>query len=254
MINIKEKVLTIFSLISFVFIWKNGLKSYLKCISKYISPIIVIAFYIFDLSITRIIEIISPISFETILTTPTTRLAVDSALATLIFNFISFLVTAPAKIKVEFESKQRTRQVSLKYNKQSKIDININIDLKYNILMFLFKWLGDINISIINTEWTSIDIDRRDEYGLMINYDNPSQEILINCKSILDGNKSGKICLLLCVSPNITVYREGYIKVSLVLSSGCEYKKILFNFLKGFIIEVDFSKIELVNIDIKGGE
>ena len=208
----------------------------------------------FDLSITKFIEYITPFSFTTILVTPTTRLALDSALATLIFNFLSFLVASPGKIKVEFKSKQKTKQVSLKFNKQSKIDININIDLKYDILLYLVKWIGDLNISIVNTGWTSIDIDRRDEYGEMINYDNPSQRVLINCKSILDGNKSGSICLMLYVSPNITVHREGNIRAVLVLDSRNKFKKIILNLLKGLAIEVDFSSIEIVNIDIKGGE
>ena len=120
--------------------------------------------------------------------------------------------------------------------------------------MYLVKWLGDIGISIINTMWTSLDIDRRDEYGAMINYDNPSQEILINCNSILDGNKSAKICLVLYVSSNITVHRSGDIKSSLVLISESRHKKILFNFLKELLIDIDLSKIEVVNIDITGGE
>lgn len=206
----------------------------------------------FDISITRSIEYTTPFSFETLLTTPTARLAVDSALATLIFNFLSFLVASPGKIKVEFRSKQMIKQVLLKLDKHSKIDIHININYKYELLMRLVRWLGDIKIRISGTQWTSIDIDRKEEYGEMINYDNPSKEILISCQNILDGNKSGKVDLLLYVMSNTSVHREGSIQAALVVDADNVLKRILLKLIIGLAIEGELSNIEVVNIDIEG--
>ncbi|MDQ0150028.1 hypothetical protein J2S18_001964 [Eubacterium multiforme] len=230
----------IFILPSIYIIWSRGITGYLKCLIKYSAPIAVLLFNLTNLTIIDNVQKLLGLNMLPL--SSTARIAVDSAIITLIFNFIAQSINSPASIKTFFKNRVDLKQLRLRIDKISKVDLEIFVDYKYKLLQTIIRKLdGIIYIVIKNTDWTSITVSDLDQYDY-INYDNPSKEI---CVDITNKNNK-KIYLTLEILSNKSIKNEDYISTDIrVICS----KKIYKFFLKKIVIiffDLNFDKQEVV--------
>lgn len=198
---------------SILYIKLKGFTEYFRALLKIASPLVIIAFYLWDISLTKGVESLLNLSIPTLDNNISARIAVDSALITLLINFFAFLINSPATIDVSIRNRIDTAGLIIYNNKP----VNLDIQLDYN---FRYKWLGkvllnfgNIRLRIKNTKWTSIDIENRADYDSgIIDFSNPSKYIDINLKDLITeapGNR--KLYFQLIVQSNKNIKMDGEI-------------------------------------------
>jgi hypothetical protein len=168
------------------------------------------------------------------------RIAVDSAIITILLNFLAFIINSPATINVMLDNRLDIPQLILTKGRNGKLDLSIFFDYKYKWLKKLINKFGGAKIKIINTGWTSIEIEKRQEYPSgAIDYSNPSKYILIDFNKLIPDDKlNGKVYFQLIISSNTTIKSDGEI------STEVNCKKVV-KLLKSILINIECEK-ELV--------
>lgn len=213
--------------ISFFIIMKYGLSGYLRLLIKYNPPIAVLVLNLSSFSLVKWIGEILDIGVIKNLDI-STRIAVDSAVITIVFMIIAQVFNEPGSINAIFTNRLDVDTLQLRKERTAKIDLNINIDYKYKWLRSMIHRLGGLSLHIINSEWTSLEIDRRDEYGQIINYDNPATEVIIDLEeAVRRGDNTRILYLTLCIQPNKFVKNDGKIKTEVRLKNETFFNKLL---------------------------
>lgn len=217
-------------------------------LTKYISPIVIIGFYFAGFSITSGIEYLTKIDFSKILTSQPIRVAVDSAIATLVFNFISYILNSPGSISVELTSRRYSSPLIIGSNGKAKIQFTSKIDYKYKKLKKVIEWLGGFYIVILHSDWVSIGVDKASEYGKRINYENPSEEIIVYCNDFLSKKQlKGRIDLDLVLQCQVTVELQGVITTELKLGNDKGVKHYIAKWLIAMFFDDSFAQLELLS-------
>lgn len=161
---------------------------------------------------------------------------------------MAFVVNSPGAINVELNHKRNLDVLVLENGRKGKLDIYVHIDYKYKKLKSILDKLGGIDIAIINTNWTSIDIDKRDEYGDAINFENPSKAILINASKLLLGKQlDRKFYFQLVLQSNKTITLEDYIEIELRYNQDKKIKNRIMKSLVSILIKTSLGKYKVIN-------
>ncbi|MCR1876442.1 hypothetical protein NSA45_11230 [Paraclostridium bifermentans] len=162
--------------------------------------------------------------------TGSTKVAIDCAFITLFFNFIAQVVNDPGQINIELRNNSDVDSLQIRSGRKSKIKVYIDIDYKYKWIKKKLETYGGLQLEIINTSWTSIEIDKREEYGDIIDYTNPSKKIVVDLNNVcLEEQLDGKFYLTLIVESNKTIKSDGVISTKVVQNRTNFVKNLIFN-------------------------
>ena len=199
-------------LVLIICLLKFGREKTLAFTSKILSPICIILFYLSGVSI--IIPIMNKFQISNIIVTSndSVRVAVDSAIVTLFVNIVLSFFDSPIKIEVEAKSRQDLEQVVTYCNKPVRVDYDISLKYKHKRIMNMYRRFGSPVLRLINTENTSIVIEKEDEYVGIVDCSNSSKYIDVNISKIAD---SGKLYFTLLIQSNKTIKWDDKIKTEL---------------------------------------
>jgi hypothetical protein len=115
---------------------KIGRDGVLSWAMKILSPICIILFYLSGISI--IVPIMEKIQItdSVVLSNVSVRVAVDSAIVTLLVNVLLSFLNSPIKVEVEARSRQDLEQILVYCNRGSKIDYTVTIRSKYKWILY----------------------------------------------------------------------------------------------------------------------
>lgn len=219
---IKLTFISIIFITSILYIKLKGFTEYFRSLLKIAAPLVIIAFYLWDISLTKGVESLLNFSIPILESNMSARIAVDSAVVTLLINFFAFLINSPATIDVSIRNRMDTEGLIIYNNKPVNLDIQVNYNFRYKWLGKVLLKFGMIKLHIKNTKWTSIDIENRADYDNgIIDFSNPSKYIDINLKDLITespGNR--KLYFQLIVQSNKEIKRDGEISVSIEGSLG----------------------------------
>lgn len=166
------------------------------------------------------------------------RIAVDSALITILLNLLAFVVNSPAIINIMLDNKLDMTQLAIMEQKRKyRLELSIFFDYRYKWLKKILNKFGGVKVKVVNTGWTSIEVDKRQEYAQgVIDYSNPSKYILIDINKLIpDERLNGKLYFELNVSSNTTIKSDGDITTEVKGGK-------VFNILKNSLISIQCSK------------
>ncbi|MDU4933997.1 MAG: hypothetical protein E6X43_01575 [Peptostreptococcaceae bacterium] len=162
--------------------------------------------------------------------TASTKVAIDCAIITLIFNFIAQVVNDPGKINIALRNNSDVEYLQMRSERRTKIKIYVDINYKHKWIKNKLENYGGLQLEIINTNWTSIEIDKREEYGDIIDYTNPSKKIVVDLNNVcVEEQLDGKLYLTLLVEPNKTIKSDGVIATKVVQNKTNFIKNLIFN-------------------------
>jgi len=181
---------------------KIGREEILSWAMKILSPICIILFYLSGVSI--IVPILNKLQVtnSAVLSSDSIRVAVDSAIVTLLVNTLLSIVSAPIKVDVEARSLQDLEQLLISCNRSSKVEYLVKISSKYKWILKWYKKHGMPILRINNSKNTSIVVDREKEYENIIDCSNSSKYIDIN---LANFPLSNKIYFVLAIQSNKTI-------------------------------------------------
>ena len=125
-------------LIVFICINRYGRDKTLTLAIKILSPVCIILFYLCDVSIIREVIKLLDIQNISILDSESIRVAIDSAIVTLIVNTVLVLLNSPIKVEIEARNSQDMEQVVTYCKKAVKINYSIKINFRYKYLKKIF--------------------------------------------------------------------------------------------------------------------
>lgn len=215
---------------------KIGREETLSWAMKILSPVCIILFYLSGISIIVPIMKIFQITDSVVLSNASVRVAVDSAIVTLLVNVLLSFLSSPIKVEVEARSRQDLEQVLVYCNRGSKIDYTISISSKYKWILNWYYKHGEPILRINNSQNTSLVIDREDEHDNIIDCSNASQYIDIK---LFHFPQSGKIYFTLIVQSNKTIKWDDVIKTGFYIRGSNKLQiNTLFWQVKGSIIKI----------------
>lgn len=167
---------------------KFGRDKTLSFAIKVMSPILIILFYLSDLSI--IIPILRSlhVSESIVITSDSIRVAIDSSIVTLFVNTVLVVLNSPIKVEIKSKDRQDLEQVITYCNKPVYIDYSIQVNFRYKWVKKIYKRYGKPSLHIVNSKNTSIVVDKSEEYSDIINCDNSSQYINIDLTNISNAD------------------------------------------------------------------
>lgn len=173
---------------------------------KVVSPIFIILFYLSGFSIIEPIVNKLNITNSIVNTSPSIRVAIDSAIVTLFVNTFLMFINAPIEVKVEAKNRQDLEQVVTYCKRNINVDYTICVNYRYKWVKKMLKKLNSPYLYIVNSRNTSISVDKKDEYENIINSKNASQYIIINLTKLSDSDVTeDKLYFSLAVVSNKTV-------------------------------------------------
>lgn len=180
--------------------------------AKMLSPTCIILFYLSGISI--IIPILNKFNITNLAITSSDsiRVAVDSAIITLLVNFVLSVLNSPIKVEVEAKSRQELDQVVTFCDRHAKIDYQIKLNYKHKLILDMYlRYLNPI-IRINNTKNTSLNIDKEDQYEGIINCSFASKYIDIDLSKLPN---SGRLYFTLLIQSDKTIKWDDEIKTEL---------------------------------------
>lgn len=130
-----------------------------------IYPVSIMLFNLTSLSIIEpIAKIIGNQNMISSVTNPDTRVAVDSALITLIVNVLMLFLNKPVSVTGTIKTKNYTDTVIINLDSmrvKSKAELELNVDYKFKPLKRFLNKIGGTSLIIHNTDFTSMQIESR---------------------------------------------------------------------------------------------
>ena len=229
-------------LIVFICINRYGRDKTLTLAIKILSPVCIILFYLCDVSIIREVIKLLDIQNISILDSESIRVAIDSAIVTLIVNTVLVLLNSPIKVEIEARNSQDMEQVVTYCKKAVKINYSIRINFRYKYLKKIYRKYGQVFLQIKNSPYTSIAIDKEDEYGRILDTNTASKYINIDILNISESSiVEDKLYIILEVVSNKTIKWDSKITTEIVVGN---------SFLKKFnrlFWQVESSPVRLVH-------
>lgn len=181
--------------------------------------LIVIAIYVYDISIVNAVKPILSQNLVNKLSINSIRIPIDTALFVLCFNLLISVFKQPAYIKISMKNRDKTPITIIPLGtvgKSKKIDMEIKINYKWIWLKRLIQKFGGI-VKIYNTDWTSLQIDNLDAFDNNAINDVFSKEYIIIHLDKLMGvaEKMSEVDITCIVTSNVSSPRNGTIVVSL---------------------------------------
>lgn len=221
---------------------KFGRERTLSIISKVLSPICIIIFYLSDLSIICLIFNILNISNSTIINNPSIRVAIDSAIITLFINFFMEVLNYIVKINIDSRSPVDMNEIQTYTDKPIHVQCNVLIDYKKKSIKKLCDNHCNIILKIKNSTFTTIVIDRAEEYGDCINSENSSKEIKVNLNKISNSDKNFvKAYFTLVIMSNKSI------KVSDYITYDISFENKFMNILKKLFVSIEAESINVIH-------
>lgn len=243
MVGIIKIVFVIFLIVFVLYLIskKYGVEKVFSKALKIVPPICIILFYVGNISIIEAVFNTFNITNAVISNNPSIKVAIDSAIVTLVLNLIFEFFGSPVHIRVLSRSSDNTDIVVLKGDKGRLIYYNVEIDYRKPFYRRLFDRNGGVVLRIYNTQWTSIQIDNETQYGQVVDSGNSSKYIDINLGKISQHSKKmyEKLYLRLTVSLKKDVDLNDEI-ISEVLFPNSKFNKFIWMFC-----ELDYNSIVL---------
>lgn len=187
---------------------------------KVLSPICIILFYLSGQSIIVFILKIVNVSIPKVTTSDSIRVAIDSAIVTLFVNTILMLLNSPIKVEIGTKNRQDIDQVITYCNKVVHVDYSVNINFRYKWIKKHYKKIGNPSVRIINSIYTSIAVDKENEYSGIINCDNASQFINIDLSKISNSSSViDKLYFTLAIQSNKTIKWDDVINTEVYINN-----------------------------------
>lgn len=220
---------------------KYGTETVFSKALKIVPPICIIIFYLGDISIIEIVFNALNITNSGITTSPSIKVAIDSAIVTLLMNLIFDFFGSPVHIRVLSRSSDNTDITILKKDKGSMIYYNIEIDYRKAVYRKFFEKIGGVVLRIHTTKWTSLQIDNEGQYGQVVDSSKASKYIDINLGRISQHPKRTceKLYLRLIVSAKKNVDLDDEIESEILFPNS------KLNKLSWMFCELECNPIEL---------
>ena len=131
---------------------KRGREKALAWAVSIVSPACIILFYLSGVSmIVPILECFK-ITDNIVLSSDSIRVAVDSAIVTLLVNMLLSFLSFPIKVEVEAKSRQDLEQVLIYCNRSSKIDYVVKVSSEHRRMLEWYKKYKEPVLRINNTK------------------------------------------------------------------------------------------------------
>lgn len=130
-----------------------------------IYPACIIIFNLTSLSIIEpIAKIIGNPNIISAVNNPDTRVAVDSALITVIVDLLMLLLNKPVSVSGTIKTKNYTDTVIINLDSRkakSKAELELSVDYKFKLFKYFLNCIGGTSLIIHNTDFTSMQIESR---------------------------------------------------------------------------------------------
>lgn len=220
-----------------LFISKFGRERTLFIINKFLSPICIIVFYLSNLSIISLFS-----NNPTLQENKAIRVAIDSAIITLIINLVTELLNSAVNISVDSISLRDINEVQTYMDKPVKVQCNISVDYKNKFIEKLCNNHFNIMLHIKNSNFTSIDIDKSEEYDYCVNCENSSKEIIINLNKISNSDKNFvRGYFVLAIMSNKSIKISDYITYEI------DFTNRIINKLKNLLFNINAKSINVIH-------
>lgn len=134
---------------------------FIKCLS----PICIISFWLLNISIVKpIAEVLNNYDILNALEVASARVAVDSAILTLLVNTLLYWVSTPIDVSIDIRSSKDLYEIETFCNRSVRASCAIKVDFKRKIYKYLFWKKSLVHLRILNTDCTSIVVDKVSEY------------------------------------------------------------------------------------------
>lgn len=202
-------------IICIVSINKFGRDKTLSMAAKILSPICLVVFYLSGFSIiTPLLEFINV--KNTSISSESIRVAIDSAIVAIV-NIMISIFNSPIKIYVDARGSEDISPICIRHDKPKKINYSIKINDSNGLIVRLYKkFRKNITLRIVNSKYTSLCLDKEDEYKDIIDTSNSSKYIDISINNIID---EGGTYFTLSVQSNKTIKWDGQLKTELYVNN-----------------------------------
>lgn len=229
-------------IIGFICLKKFGREKTLSFAIKVMSPILIIVFYLSEVSIILPILKVLNVSNSIVTTSDSIRVAIDSAIVTLFVNTILVMLNSPIKVTIESRNRQDLEQVITYCDRPVYVDYNVQVNFRYKWVKKLYKRFWKPCLYILNSKDTSIVIDKIEEYSDIINCDNASKHIKVDLTNISNSGKAmDKLYFTLGIQSNKTKKWDDVIEAKVYINDKEEYG------IHKLFWEVDVNELKLVH-------
>lgn len=195
---------------------KIGRERVLSLAVKVFSPACIILFYLSGVSVIVPILKCFKVTDNIVLSSDSIRVAVDSAIVTLLVNTLLSFLSSPIKVEIEAKSRQDLEQVLVYCNRNSKIDYMVKVSSEHRWMLEWYKKYKEPVLRINNTINTSMALDREEEYENVIDCSNASKYIDVHIKYFPE---SGKIYFTLFLQSDKTIKWDDVIKTDFYIGT-----------------------------------
>lgn len=183
-------------------------------INNFIPPISIIVFYLSKVSI--IVPLLSKVNIGIDVggISDETKVAIDSAIVTLITDIILFIANSPITLDIKTRNYQDLDEVITYRDRPVHIEYIIVRTSRANWIKRLYYRLGKPTLRILNSRYTTIVLDKEKEYEGSINSDNSSKYIEIDLTQLSDAGSS---YFKLSIMSNKSIKWDDEIRIELYL-------------------------------------
>lgn len=218
---------------------KFGREKMISLMNRIGAPIGIILFYLTNKSIILPVLKILNVNNTNISNNASIRVAIDSAIVTLLINIMLEIFYSPVKININIDTEQNLKQVITYCKKAVHLKVIIEIDFGRKWIKKLYKKYGGLYLNIKNTVNTSIAVNKEDEYIGIIDCSNASKYIQVNLTEFSNSFATlDKLYIDLLVQSDKTTNWNDYISIELLMKN---------NILKLIGCQMQEKNIELVH-------
>ena len=189
-----------------------GREEGLNFLIKFLPPLCILVFYFSRTSISVSILSALKIRIENLTEFSSTSVAVDSAFITLILNTAIQCLASPIKVEIGIENPRGLSELEVDCQRASYLNFILKVDYRNKILKKVFGSNKPAYLKICNTDYTAIEIDRKEQYDGILKISDDCKEVKVDLNKIVSfGEKDGKLYFRLAFVSNKTIRWEGKI-------------------------------------------